>query len=110
MICIIAFNYLEYEKMKGIKYGIFIAVLFASLFLPGCSLTGGKQSTPGPIRGDNPISGDLTNADIKINDPFLFYAILGTGVLCLAGFLVLGYKVVQHHAAIDKIVPIVASK
>lgn len=89
--------------MKGIKHGILYSFLFVLIAIGGCSLQGGKQSSPGPVRGDNPISGNLTNADITINDPRLFYGIVGIGLLGFGGFAFLSWKLARHHAAINKV-------
>jgi hypothetical protein len=89
--------------MKGIRHGIIHCLLYVLVLTAGCALSGGRQSTSGPSRGNNPISGDLTNADITINDPRLFYGIVAVGIIGVAGFMVLGWRLARHHASIGRI-------
>lgn len=89
--------------MKGIKHGFLYGFLFVLVAIGGCSLQGGKQSSPGPVRGDNPISGDLTNADIQINDPRLLYGFMGLGLIGVGGFALLSWKLAKHHSSINRV-------
>lgn len=91
---------------KAVRYGILAGFFLAHLVITGCALTGSKQSQSGPSRGDNPISGDLTNADITINDSKVVYCILGSGLLSICGFVLLTTKLAKHHATVNRAIAV----
>jgi len=86
--------------MKGIKYGYCLLVTSAVLGIASCAEYASKQSALGPVRGNNPISGDLTNATITFGDPHLVYVILAAGILSVVGVVYLAWRLAQHHSTV----------
>lgn len=83
---------------KAVLYGVLIGLLIGLTFDSGCTSAGVKQSTIGPVREGHPVSGDLTNATVTINDNKVVYYLVGIGAASLVGVLVCGAFLVKHHA------------
>lgn len=85
---------------SAVTYGNFICIPIVFGIVSGCSLAGHGANSQGPVRGDNPISGDLTNADITINDPKVLYFVLATGIISIVGFVLIFWRLQKHHRSI----------
>jgi hypothetical protein len=93
-------NYWRFFSMRSITHGILGSLILALLFIFGCTGLESKQSSTGPSRGDNPISGDLTNADITINDSKVVIGLALCGMVTVGGFVLLARQLARHHATV----------
>lgn len=89
--------------MKRVYYGILAVILIVLIGFGGCALTGSEQQQSGPHRGDQDLSGNLTNADVTINDWKVVIGLVACFCVSGVGFLVIGRLLVKHHAAIGKV-------
>ena len=93
-------NLMGLKNERTVACGIFIGVLLVFIAITGCALSGHGATSQGPSRGDNPISGDLSNANVTINDPHLLYFTMGTGIVSIVGFVFIFWRLQVHHRAI----------
>jgi len=89
---------------KAVLYGVRHIGVTVLVLTAGCAVTGGKPIQSGPARADQAIAGDLTNANVSINDWRMVVGLCVCGMVSIAGFYALNRKLVTHHASLARVI------
>ena len=96
---------------SAILWAVIFGIILVILAAGGCadvrpekidtrSAEGSRSSSVGPVRGDLPLTGDMTNATITVNSDKMVYGFLACGGASLVGFMFIGRRLAKHHASI----------